>query len=202
MNFSGLSLTMGSLSTCHLWAFALDCNLVKYCSQVAHGMRRSSQRTCVLAVSVVCLLLLVAKTVDWSASCLQCCFGRRARETVAYETANENDNMAAQKNDSHTARNDDLGLGEEGWVLDCVTWAKKWPSTPYSGRLHQYAASNRSAGDVGEGAEKRRQTFISIFRRRDWPANDESYDGLQSSGPGAMLRNAQGAIATLHSVVR
>ncbi|KAI0235546.1 hypothetical protein LSAT2_013931 [Lamellibrachia satsuma] len=46
-----------------------------------------------------------------------------------------------------------------------------------------------------------RHTFISIFRRRDWPANDESYDGLQSSGPGAMLRNAQGAIATLHSVV-
>jgi Methyltransferase domain len=86
------------------------------------------------------------------------------------------------------------------WVRDCITWDKRRYVSNRTNVLFRNFIVNRTLGD-GEGESDRRKTFETIFAKHDWPGDDPSYHGLKVSGPGAMLRRAQGAIATLHGVV-
>lgn len=92
----------------------------------------------------------------------------------------------------------DKKLGRKGWIMDCITWNRKW-ETPVlaDDQLKPFSTKSKN----GEDSTHRKNLFKQIFTKRDWPAHDASYSGLQASGPGAMLRNAQGAIAILHSLV-
>ena len=90
----------------------------------------------------------------------------------------------------------------EGWVLDCVTWDTKWESPTLDAEPHVFTLDDiPSDKRLNEDNEHRENTFVEIFKKKDWPANDPSYSGLQVSGPGSMLKNAQGVIATLHVVI-
>ncbi|ELU00654.1 hypothetical protein CAPTEDRAFT_207517 [Capitella teleta] len=97
-------------------------------------------------------------------------------------------------------RSNPVKFSESEWILDCITWERKWEVTPSQNtQLHAFKI------DSELGAEElplhRQETFQEIFSRKDWPANDPLYKGMQVSGPGAQLRHAQGAIATLHNVI-
>jgi hypothetical protein len=88
----------------------------------------------------------------------------------------------------------------DGWVRDCITWDKRRHVPDRQEVMLRNFSVNQNLGD-GEGERDRLKTFQTIFAKRDWPADDPSYHGLKVSGPGAMLRRAQAAIATLHGVV-
>lgn len=92
-----------------------------------------------------------------------------------------------------------LSAGED-WVLDCITWDRKRQSSKLRNIILQDLRVNQSSA-VGESPEQRRLFFHRIFTARDWPSDDPSYHGLQASGPGSVLRNAQNVIAVLHSVL-
>ena len=89
---------------------------------------------------------------------------------------------------------------QEGWVLDCVTWEKKWETKPLEVDPHDFLFDVYQLGE-GEDHEHRKRTFQEIYNKKDWPADDPSYRGLQSSGPGAMLKNAQGIITALTVII-
>jgi len=88
----------------------------------------------------------------------------------------------------------------DGWVRDCITWNRRL-RIPVQQEIHVRNFTVPSSIGSSEGETDRKLTFKKIFTNRDWPADDPSYHGLKVSGPGAMLRRAQGAIATLHSIV-
>ena len=89
-------------------------------------------------------------------------------------------------------------LGKPHWIIDCVTWDRKWEIVPLEVEPH-----NLTADGLGPSEHRghRKETFSQIFEKRDWPATETKYKGLQASGPGASLHNAQGAIAILHTVI-
>lgn len=89
----------------------------------------------------------------------------------------------------------------DGWILDCVTWEKHWESATLETKPHDFSLAGSEKILEGEDSSHRRQTFQEIFEKKDWPAKDPSYPGLQSSGPGALLKNSQRAIAVLHSLI-
>jgi hypothetical protein len=89
-------------------------------------------------------------------------------------------------------------IQSRGWVLDCVTWEKKWESPTLDADPHEFLFDRELAS---EGHVKMKDTFVQIFEKRDWPAKDSSYSGLQASGPGSMLKNSQGVAAALHVVI-
>jgi len=89
---------------------------------------------------------------------------------------------------------------QKGWILDCITWDRKWETPPLEVDPHEFLFDVYHLGD-GEDHDQRKNTFQQIFKKRDWPANDPSYPGLQSSGPGAMLKNAQGIISALNVII-
>lgn len=88
----------------------------------------------------------------------------------------------------------------EGWVLDCVTWNNKWELPPLDADPHEFLLEDRVLKD-GETTKERQDAFREIFRKQYWHARDANYFGLQASGPGALLKNAQGVIAALHIIV-
>jgi len=94
----------------------------------------------------------------------------------------------------------DHPFADDSWVLDCITWDRiRSKPKPEDVVLQDFGSNRTFAG--GESPRQRRLFFHRIFAARDWPADDPSYRGLKASGPGAMLRNAQNAIAALHSVI-
>lgn len=96
------------------------------------------------------------------------------------------------------AHRDQEQLGETGWIMDCVTWERKWETSPGAG-LHSFRVDPGLG--VGEASSRRQETFQAIFQQKDWPAHDPMYSGLQVSGPGAQLKHAQGVMAALHSLI-
>ena len=90
------------------------------------------------------------------------------------------------------------GLVDKNWILDCITWnQKRKREHPDETQLYKLPPTV-----AGEDPVSRKQTFVDIFNRRDWPISKYDISNeLQASGPGALLRNAQGAIAALHTVV-
>jgi len=84
--------------------------------------------------------------------------------------------------------------------MDCITWDRRLLSSKQQDVILQDFRVNQTFA-AGESPDQRRLFFHRIFAARDWPADDPSYHGLQASGPGAMLRNAQNVIAVLHSVI-
>lgn len=95
-----------------------------------------------------------------------------------------------------------IPLHKDGWVLDCVTWEPKWESPTLDADPHEFSIDNiPKEKQLAEDRKHRERTFVEIFKKKDWPANDPSYKGLQVSGPGAMLKNAQGAMAALHVII-
>ena len=91
-------------------------------------------------------------------------------------------------------------IRKDGWILDCVTWNKKWESNALDADPHELTRDDDKM-KPGEDAEQRLKVFDEIFQKRHWPSHDPSYPGIQASGPGAMLKNAQGAMAALHIIM-
>ena len=90
----------------------------------------------------------------------------------------------------------------KGWVLDCVTWEPKWETPTLEAEPHSFTLDNVQENlHKGETDEHREQLFVEVFKKKDWPANDPTFNGLQASGPGAMLINAQGMMAALHVII-
>lgn len=97
----------------------------------------------------------------------------------------------------HLARQE---IRKEGWILDCVTWNKKWESNGLDADPHDLSWDEEKM-KPGENPEQRLKVFTEIFQKRHWPSHDPSYPGVQASGPGAMLKNAQSAMAALHVII-
>ncbi len=111
-------------------------------------------------------------------------------------------------NDSRTEWNRQQRVGhqqrpefrKEGWVLDCVTWNKKWELPTLEADPHDFMLDERIVKD-GESPEERLKAFREIYKKEYWPSKDPSYFGLQCSGQGALLRNAQSAAAALQIIL-
>ena len=92
-------------------------------------------------------------------------------------------------------------LRQRGWVLDCVTWERKWQVEALRILPQGFTIDNVLLTEETEPDHRRQETFQQIYETHDWPASDPSYSGLQASGPGAQLKNAQGIMAALHVVI-
>lgn len=89
---------------------------------------------------------------------------------------------------------------KDGWVLDCITWNKKWELPTSEIDPHEFTLDEGLLKGAETTAE-RMQVFRDIFRKEYWPSKDPGYYGLQASGPGAVLKNSQGAVAALHVII-
>ena len=87
-------------------------------------------------------------------------------------------------------------IANSTWVLDCITGDPKKRITPQ--KVSDFMIPKSLPEDYND---ERKDAFMKIFKYGGWPAKDPSYNGMQASGPGAMLRNAQGVMAALHSVL-
>ncbi len=91
-------------------------------------------------------------------------------------------------------------LRKDGWIVDCVTWNPKWESPPLDADPHDFLW-DESTLNGGEPLQQRQKIFDEIYRKRHWDSKDPFYHGFQASGPGAMLKNAQSVIASLHVII-
>ena len=89
-------------------------------------------------------------------------------------------------------------------IYDCVTWLPL-NHTNYQFKSQHFNNFSLRKIDKWKGLKEesnhRMKTFQTIFRKRDWLASDPASSDLQASGPGALLVNAQNAMATLHVIV-
>ena len=91
-------------------------------------------------------------------------------------------------------------LRREGWIVDCVTWNPKWESPPLDADPHEFLWDETKLKN-GEPPKQRLKIFNEIYHKRHWDSKDPYYYGIQVSGPGAMLKNAQSVIASLHVII-
>jgi SAM-dependent methyltransferase len=89
----------------------------------------------------------------------------------------------------------------DGWIVDCITWDKKWELDELETDPHEFVVDDKFR--TGETASRRSQLFGDIYEQKTWEGSDKDshYNGIQASGPGAWLRNAQGVVASLHMIV-
>ena len=91
-------------------------------------------------------------------------------------------------------------LRREGWIVDCVTWNPKWESPPLDADPHEFLWDETKLKN-GEPPRQRLKIFNEIYHKGHWDSKDPYYYGVQVSGPGAMLKNAQSIIASLHVII-
>ena len=75
------------------------------------------------------------------------------------------------KNSHQTLAEKQIKFRQKGWIVDCVTWERKWETLPLEVEPHEFLFDVYQLGD-GEDHNQRKNTFQQIFRKRDWPAFD------------------------------
>ncbi len=91
-------------------------------------------------------------------------------------------------------------LRREGWIVDCVTWNPKWETPTLDADPHEFMWDDSKLKN-GEPPKQRLKIFNEIYQKRHWDGKDSFYYGIQASGPGAMLKNAQSVMAALHVIL-
>ena len=123
-----------------------------------------------------------------------------SKEELKNKTFSQLEQMHRKSNENVQSRRADLE--RPGWVLDCITWDPKWESPTLDADPHPFTMDNIPGNKLdGENDKHREDTFAQVFKSKDWPAKDPSYNGLQASGPGAMLKNTQAVMAALHVII-